>query len=172
MAMFKKNDIVMYGATGVCRVVDIGTPEFAQEAERLYYFLEPIYQNGLIYAPIDNETVSIRYVISRSEANELIESIDGIQVEHFGGQSMQQVSQKYQQILDKHDCRELLMLTKSIHAKALESLKQNKRLGQIDKRFKKKAEELLFGEFSIALDMEKDEVERYIYDRLTVSLSM
>ena len=31
---------------------------------RLYYVLEPLYQSGVIYAPVDNEKVHMRPVIS------------------------------------------------------------------------------------------------------------
>lgn len=169
--MFKINEMVMYGGTGVCKVKDIGTPDFFDEdEERVYYFLEPVYQNGIIYAPVDNDKVAIRPVISAEEANELLESIDEINAEIYKGNSMKQLSQHYQKIIDTHNCGALLKLTKSIYAKRMDAIKSKKRLGQIDKRFMKKAEELLYGEFAAALDVDKEKVEEYVHEKLNVVL--
>ena len=63
--MFKENELVMYGSTGVCRVKEIGRPSFVdKDDERIYYLLEPVFQSGVIYAPIDNDKIPIRAVIS------------------------------------------------------------------------------------------------------------
>jgi CarD family transcriptional regulator len=52
--------------------------------------------------------------------------------------------------------------------------KDKKKLGAIDERFKKKAEELLFGEFAVVLDIPKEDVRSYISNKVqeTVSLSV
>lgn len=165
--MFKKNDLVMYGAIGVCRVTKIDTPDFVEDNDRLYYFLDPVFQSGAIYAPIDNEKVSIRPVISADEAKALIEDIDSIKTDDFKSRSMQQLSQHYQEILDTHNCRELLSLTKTIYKKSIEASEQNKNLGQIDKRFMKKAEDLLFGEFAVALNTDREAIGEKIYKRFS-----
>ena len=57
-------------------------------------------------------------------------------------------------------------MTKSIHAKKVDAMKQNRHLGQIDKKFMKKAEDLLFGEFAAALRISRDDVEGFIQERL------
>ena len=161
--MFKENELVMYGATGVCKVTKIGRPDFCvEDEERLYYFLEPLYQNGIIYAPVDNDKVFMRPIITAEEAAGLLDNIDQIEADEYRGHSMQQLSQHYQSIIDTHNCDALLGLTKSIYKKAKDALRNNKRLGQIDKRFMKRAEELLFGEFAVALDTDKDSIEEYI----------
>lgn len=169
--MFKVEELVMYGGTGVCKIIDIGTPDFdIGEIEREYYFLEPLYQNGMIYAPVDNEKVSIRPVISAEEANALIDGISELDVEVFRGTSMQQMSQHYQKIIDTHKPEELLKFIKSIYAKKINASKDNKRLGQIDKRYMKKSEELLYGEFSAALDVDRDKVLKYVHHKLEEAL--
>ena len=62
--MFKVDELVMYGGTGVCKVIEIGRPDFSDD-DRLYYFLEPVYQSGMIYAPVDSERVVMRPLISK-----------------------------------------------------------------------------------------------------------
>lgn len=165
--MYKIDELIMYGSTGVCRVSEIGKPSFVDEKdENLYYFLEPLYQSGIIYAPVENAKVFMRPVITEEEANDLIDGIPEIHTEIYKNCSMQQLTKQYQSILDTHMCSELLKLTKSIREKGLEAMKNKKSLGQIDKKFMKKAEELLFGEFAAVLHIEKDEVGEYIKNRL------
>jgi len=165
--MYEINELIMYGSTGVCKVSDINKPDFAKSDEdKLYYVLEPLYQTGVIYAPVDNERVFMRPVISENEAKDLIDSIPEIHTEIYKNSSMQQLTKHYQSILDTHGCRELLELIKSIYLKKLDASKHNRHLGQIDKKFMKRAEDLLFGEFAAALNISKEEVQSYIQTRL------
>lgn len=165
--MYDIDDLIMYGGTGVCKVSDITKPEFSgSDEDRLYYVLEPLYQSGVIYAPVDNQKVFMRPVISEDEAKDLIDNIPQIHTEIYKSSSMQQLTKYYQSVIDSHKCVELLQLTKSIHAKKVDAMKQNRHLGQIDKKFMKKAEELLFGEFAAALHISKDDVEDFIQERL------
>ncbi len=167
MQMYEINDLIMYGSTGVCKVSDITTPDFAAEKEdNLYYVLTPLYQNGVIYAPVNNEKVFMRPVITEDEAKDLIDNIPRIHTEIYKNSSMQQLTKYYQSVLDTHRCLDLLKLTKSIHEKKEAAMKQNRHLGQIDKKFMKRAEDLLFGEFAAALHISKDDVQSYIEDRL------
>ena len=169
--MYHIDELVMYGGTGVCRVADIGHPDFVPDEDRLYYFLDPVYQNGIIYAPTDNDRVFMRPVLSAEEVQALIEEIPGLAVVSYRGGSMQQLSQRYQNVLDTHSCIDMLQMAKSIYIKMLDALSHNKKLGQIDKRFMKRAEDLLYGEFAVALNKSRDDVEEYVHRKMTENLS-
>jgi CarD family transcriptional regulator len=54
----------------------------------------------------------------------------------------------------------------SIYTKKQIVEQQNRKFGQIDKKFMEQAEELLFSEFSIALGIPKDKVQEYIASRV------
>ena len=43
--MFKVNDYIMYGMTGVCQVVDITKESFIDNLQKEYYVLKYIYSN-------------------------------------------------------------------------------------------------------------------------------
>ena len=65
--MYKVDDLIMYGGTGVCKVEAITRPDFEEPDEnRLYYVLQPLYQSGTIYAPIDNDKV---FMVSTSKVS-------------------------------------------------------------------------------------------------------
>lgn len=164
--MFNVGDLIIYGGTGVCRVKDITHPDFGMPEDRLYYILEPVYQAGTIYAPVDNGKVYMRPVISEEEANELIDIMPEVHTEIYKSSSIQQLSKHYQAIIDTHKCLDLIRLTKSIRKKKEAAMRQNRRLGQIDKKFMKRAEDLLFGELAAALDMSRDDLDSYIQNRI------
>ena len=164
--MFKKGDLLMYGSIGVCEVTGIETPDF-EKSGKLYYCLRPRYQSGMIYAPIDNEKVFIRPVLSSAEVNSLIDAIPEIETTIYKCSSIQQLSKMYQSILDSHDTESMLAMTKSIHAKEKNAIKNNRKLGHIDKKFLKRAQDIVYGEFAAVLGLERDDIENYIRTRLT-----
>ena len=75
--MFQKDDMVRYGAHGVCKVEDITEKNFNGEAIR-YYVLRPIYNDtSTIYVPIHNHalTQNMRKVLSKEELQSLIQTM-------------------------------------------------------------------------------------------------
>ena len=62
--MFKINDYIVYGDNGICKVVDIGIPSISCNKNRVYYTLEPIYESGKIYTPVDNNHIIMRKLIN------------------------------------------------------------------------------------------------------------
>ena len=164
--MYKIGDLVMYGATGVCRVEAVSKEKFSLEELQMYYVLQPLYQNGRIYAPVENSKVYMRHIISEDDANELIDDMPSMEAEAVKCGSVQQLSKHYQSVIDTHDCRNLVQLAKSIRLKEEAANRQNKHLGQIDKKFMKRARNLLFEEFAAALNIKKSEVAGYINRRV------
>lgn len=165
--MFEKNQLVVYGGTGVCRVRDITTPNISiAQRGQLYYVLEPLYQAGTIYTPVDSDKVSMREVISKEEAEHLIDLIPGMRAQAFTSSSVQQLAEHYGQSLQAHDCESLIELVMSIYAKKRSAESQKRRFGQVDASFMKRAEDLLYGEFSVALGIPKDTVGDYIAARV------
>ena len=165
--MFQPGDLVIYGATGVCRVEEITCPGgTGADRNRRFYLLKPLQQDGVIYTPVDNAKVPMRPVISREEAEALIDLIPSIQVEAYHGSSLQALAQHYQSAVRTHECRDFLELMMSIYAKRRQAEAQKRRLGMVDERFMKQAERLLYGELSVALDIPFDQVEPYIARRV------
>ncbi len=164
--MFRVGDLIMYGGTGVCRVKELMTTGSDETGEDRYYILEPVYQNGIIYAPIGSEKVFMRPLISAAEALDIIDTMPGISPDVFVGTSTQQLARHYQEIISSHDTTRLIMMAKAIHLKNRNAMKQNRRLGQIDKKYMKLAEDFLFGEFACSLNISRDKVEDFIRERL------
>ncbi len=168
--MFNIGDIVVYANSGVCEVKDISTPRSrAIKKGTLYYFLKPLYNEGIIYCPVDNPKVFIRPVISKQEAEHLVEMIPTITAEAYHNRSTQLLSEHYGEAINSHDCGELIELMMSIYQKKQTLNGQKRKLGQVDERFMKRAQELLYGELAVALGIDKKDVEAYIAARVEKS---
>ncbi|RCX18647.1 hypothetical protein DFP94_106181 [Fontibacillus phaseoli] len=83
-------------------------------------------------------------------------------VDAFYSREMRQLSDHYKKSLNSHLCEDLIELTMSIYAKKQELGEQNKKIGSLDESVMKRAEDLLFGELSAALEIPKEKVADYI----------
>lgn len=163
-AMFKTNDFIIYGKMGVCKIINITVPDKVS-TKQLYYVLEQTEDNCIIYAPVDTK-VPMRPIISADEANRLIDMIPDIKAKAYYNEKMMALTQHYKEAIEAFNCEDLIELIKSIYAKKQIAQQQNRKLGQIDGKFMKQAEELLYNEFSYALGIPKDTVPDYIAARV------
>lgn len=165
--MFAKGDYIIYGSTGVCQVEAVGTPAGIASADqgRLYYTLTPVYGVGTIYIPVDGK-VFMRPVISRDEAEELIDRIPEIQGDACENRDQKFLTTHYKSFIQSHECEDLVELIKSIYARNQHMIRNGKKAGTTDRQYMKKAEELLHGELSVALGIPLGEVPEYIAKRL------
>lgn len=165
--MFKAGDLIVYGSTGVYRVSDITTRDFSGvDKDQLFYILIPLHQGCTIYAPVDSTKIFMRPIISKVEAERLINMIPNIKAEVFHSRIPRELTEHYEATLKTPDCAELIELTKSIYAKKQSAEQQNRKFGAVDERFMKRAEELLFGELAAALNIPIENVPDYISERI------
>lgn len=162
--MYQIGTLVVYGSSGVCEVRAVE----AREGGRFYYTLSPLFGTEVIYAPVDTK-VYMRPVLSRDEAEGLVRHMPAIPAEHVDGQSMQALSRHYQDAFLSHDCRDLVQLLKTIDAKDSAAVKHGKKPGKIEERFRKRAEDLLYGELSVALGIDREQVPQYIQHTIQAS---
>ena len=169
--MYQVGELILYGGTGVCRVSEIIAKRFTRsEPEKLCYVLTPLYSPGTITTPVDNGKVFTRPVISRDEAIDLIDTIPSIHAESYNNSNLQQLESHYRSKLESHDCLDLLKLTMSTYQKKTERESAKLKFGAVDRRYMERAENLLFGELAVALDIDRDSVQSFIENRLQIVL--
>lgn len=166
--MFQPGELLVYGSTGVCRVEKV-THLPGGDRKRLYYLLNPLWQDGVIYAPVDSVKVPMRPVISREEADALIDQMPGIQAAVCRGTTVQALTQQYQSAVRDGGHQALIEMMKAIYLKRGQAEAKNRRLGIVDERYMKQAERLLYGELATALEIPYDEVEGYIAARIDMA---
>ena len=152
---------------GVCRVEAVETrvlPKGAGEAQ--FYVLKPIYQTCAVSTPVDNDKIPMRPVISREETERLIDAIPNVHAEAYHNKVLRQLSEHYENIIKLYDCAKLIELLLSTYDKRRLCAQQKKKFGAMDERYMKRAEDMLFGEFAVALGIDKNEVPGYIIQRI------
>lgn len=165
--MFETGDMIIYGGTGVCKVTAVAPLAGSRGAERkrLYYTLKPCYGTETIYAPVDTK-VFMRKVITREEAEQLIDRIPELEPDICNERNMRLLSEHYKANLDTHCCEDLLQTVKAVYLKGVRAAEQKRKPGQVDQHFGKRAEELLYGELAVALDIPFEQVKPYITARM------
>ena len=165
--MYQVGDWIIYGNTGVCHVAEIRTIDSPYtDDDQLYYVLRPLSQNYTISTPVNNTKVFTRPVISKSEAEQLVDSIPSIEAQAYHSQRVQELAEYYKTYVVMHDIADLVELTMSLHAKQHPAGGGEGKFGAVDQKFMKQAEDLLFGELSVALGIPKEEVPEYIASRV------
>lgn len=160
--MYEVGQLIVYGASGVCRVEAVEHPTFVPKEmkDRLYYRLKPLYDQGTLYTPVDTAN-TLRPVITREEADALIRSIPQIEPVPCASHSPQLLGEHYKSFFQSHRCEDLMTLLKTIYSKLRRSANP-RAASKTDQHYLKKAEELLYNELAVALELPVDEVKPYI----------
>ncbi|MBN1321320.1 MAG: hypothetical protein JXA87_10825 [Thermoleophilia bacterium] len=165
--MYQVGDWIVYGNTGVCRVAQITTVGSSWiGVDQLCYVLEPFSQNYTIATPVANKKVFTRPVISKGEAERLVDKIPSIEARAYHSSRVQELAEHYRSYVATHDCADLIELTMSLYAKKHDVGEHKSRFGAIDQKFMKQAEDLLFDELSVALGISREAVPEYITSRV------
>ena len=165
--MYAIGDLILYGRTGVCRVEEIGedTPR-GSDGPQKYYTLKPLYQKCSIRTPVTGGKIFHRPIVSRREAESLIRKMPELEAEPYYNHNLNQLREHYRKRLESCACEDLVLLTKSLYRKKREAEAQRRKLGSVDERYMKEAEDLLYGELAAALEIERSSVEHFIADFL------
>lgn len=161
--MYQKGDYISYSGHGVCRISDIRAMDFGTgSGAQDYYVVEPIAAgNATIYLPRGNPKVlsRMRPVLTKEEIDAIIFSVRDDQIPWTNDRKVR-IAQ-FQQILSRRDTRELLMLASCLHKR-----KTEKGLPTGELEMLHKAEGMIEQEFSFALNLRREEIGKYIRDRL------
>ncbi len=162
--MFEIGDFIVYGNMGVCTVDEIGPLDSPLiPKDKLYYTLVPHYTNGSrIFTPIDNKKVIMRPIISKDEALELLDDIakiDSLDITNEKGREA-----KYKEVFATCDCRELIKIIKTIYERKEKRQEEGKKLTVADEKYIRLAEDSLYGELAIPLDMDVEEVREQVVE--------
>lgn len=166
--MFEIGEYIVYGSNGVCEVTDIrnmnlhGVPK-----DKLFYVLAPRKQKGsTLFTPIDSAKTIMRRVLTKKEALELIDGMSGIEELYFSNDKLRE--EKYKECLRSCDCKEWIKIIKTLYLRREEKQTQGKKFAATDERYLKMAEENLYEELSVAMDMSKEKVQHYIEEKLGI----
>lgn len=160
--MFKKGEYVVCGNKGVCMVEDVTTLNISGvDKGREYYILKPVYTAGsTVYVPVDSTKESIRKVLEREEANKLISGIPDVPLITIANDKL--LEQEYRGCMKSNNCEEWVKIIKTIYLRKQKRLEAGRKVTAVDAKYFRIAEDNLYGELAISLDMPREEVESYI----------
>lgn len=154
--MFGIGDYVICSNKGVCVVENITTLNITGvDSERQYYILKPLYITGsTVYVPVDSPKDSIRKVLERDAAQKLVETIPEIPMLVITNDKLSE--QAYKECIKKNDCAELVKIIKTIYLRKQKRLQAGRKVTAVDAKYFHIAEDNLYGELAVALDMSRD----------------
>ncbi len=159
--MFKKGDLVLYSTYGLCDITDVTTVDIPGiDKDRLYYILSARSSKCTIYVAADGDLSKMRKPISKEEAKDLISKIG--EIEPLKLKDEKKPAAEYKEVLQKHDCIELFKLIKCIYFRRKKRLDERKKVTAADDKYMHLAEDLLYQELGVVLDIPKDQVLDYI----------
>ena len=160
--MFSVGDKIIYGENGVCTVESIGPLSMAgAPKDKLYYYLSPLIGSGTYFAPVDSGAY-MRPVMSRAEAEALIDAMPGIQPAICNDNRFNHVDTFYKNLFKQHSCEALVSIVKGLRSRMSDRKTKSSRAEATMKR----AKDILHGELSVALEIDVKDVEDYIVSRL------
>ncbi|MFA9378739.1 MAG: CarD family transcriptional regulator [Lachnotalea sp.] len=164
--MFKVGDYVVYANNGVCKVDDINSIQATGvPKERLYYILTSVYISGSkVFTPVDNDNVIMRGIISKKEANLLIEDIENIEILPVKNEKNREFI--YKESMKTCECKELMRIIKTVYNVKETRHAEGKKLAVSDEKYLKLAQDSLYGELAIPLEINKEEVEELVLFRI------
>lgn len=170
--MFQIGEFVIYGLQGVCKVVDIGHPGISGvPKDRLYYTLTPTRCPGdKIFTPVDNTKTVMRPVISREEAMNLIDGMNAMEMFEIPDERKREFY--YKNAIKKCDCGELVKIIKTTYLRKKSRNAAGKKAIADDEKYFKIAEDTLYAELAIALDMDPENVKKFILDHMQMTENM
>ena len=161
--MYSVGEKIIYGENGVCTVQSIGPLAVSGAAkDRMYYHLRPLIGSGIYFAPVDSGAY-MRPVMSREEAEALIDSMPGIEPAICHDNRFNHVDAFYKELFKQHSCEALVSIVKGLRCRMSERKSKSSRAEATMKR----AKDILHGELSVALELDLKEVEPYILSRLS-----
>ena len=161
--MYQKDQLIIYGNSGVCRIDEIGVPKNLPVPDKgtLYYKLTPIHGSETIYVPVDS-SVFMRPVLTREQAIALISKIPEIPENIFPIHNQKAMAEYYRSSIQSHQCEKLVQLIKTVRKKDHALSCCGKKLGKTDLQYMKQAKILLEEEISVALKIPFEETSKYI----------
>lgn len=154
--MFNVGDIVVY-RKDVCKIKDIKKNHLSGKD---YYILAPIDDDSLIIdVPVENRMGWLRNIISKDEADILINKIPNIEIIKTDEKNYEN---EYKRLLNENSLENLVKIIKTAYLRNDARIQNKKRISEKDDTYFKRAERQLYNELSVSLGMTYQETKEYI----------
>jgi CarD family transcriptional regulator len=163
--MFKINDYVVYGLTGVCQITDIIEVENGFNGETQYYVLNPVYaENMTIKVPVNSQNIQMRPIIAKDDIKSLIAAMPDH--ETIWVDDARQRTADFKAALRSGKNEEWVRIIKTLYREKEARSETGKKLNKTDEDIMIAAEKNLHEELALALNISPEEVISYILEHV------
>ena len=164
--MYNVGEYIVHPGQGVCRIEELVTEPM--EAYRLL----PIGMRHPTYIrfPVANSD-KLRRVLTRDEAEELIEEYPSMQVDNYTDRSNALEEEHFKQEIRKGTCRDSVRIVKTFRLRIAETRARNKKPPVVYERILKQASQRSLEELSCALDLPVEDVKMLFEKRFDDELN-
>ena len=160
--MHQRGDQVLYGIHGICNIVDLEMRKIDKKSIE-YYVLEPVEQPGTrFYVPTQNPAAvaKLRPIITQEELNDMLRSNDTCADVWIADEN--QRKQQYRDLITSGDRAALIQMVHTLHRHKEKQAAAGRKFHLCDESFLRDAERLLNAEFSLVLNIDQEDVGRYV----------
>ena len=164
--MFQINDVVVYGAQGVCKIVGMQEQKI-DGTNKTYFVCKPADDRGAtFYVPTWNEKAlaKMRKVMTKQDVDALIDSMPKKKPVWIANENERK--ETYKRILAGGNQAQIISMIQAIYLHKKEREAEGKRLHMSDEHFMKDAEQLLYNEWQYVLNVDKAGLMAYIFKRI------
>ena len=138
--MFKLNDYVCYGATGVCQITET-KKERISGVTKEYYVLKPVFnENSAVYVPMDNAALleKMRPIVSATELKKILANAKDRHDEWIANDF--QRTEYFRETLKSGNRADIIEIIRMIYRRQKELILRGKHLHVADERTRRDAQ--------------------------------
>ena len=137
------------------------------DGKRKYYVLRPVNsRKSTIYSPVDNEKVTIRQIMTREQAESLLQEVPKIQQITVENEKLRE--EQYKEIMKHSDLRDCIGLIKTLYHKRQTRLDQGRKFTTLDELDLREAMDILCSELALSLGMDNEEAQETLSTKLHI----
>jgi len=162
--MYNVGDVVIYSSHGLCSVEDICEQTFS-DITKTYYVLQPLNDSKLtIRTPIDNAKKQLRDIIKKDDALKILHSFTSPGVEWIEQNTHRM--RFHVEIIKTGDRQKQAHLLNTLLRKKLEYEANEKKFPNQEEKLLHSLQEIIFSEFSVALNKPSEEIYEDVVAKL------
>lgn len=165
--MFNAGDLIIYSAQGICRIDNICEKTYFGVTKK-YYTLHPLENSTLVInTPVDNDKVIMLELLSREEAEKILESFK------LPGAAWIEIhnerNQIYSDAVKRGNRKEISMIANTLMREKIKAVKDGRNLLEKDKKLLTSIENILFAELALSLNTTSEKIQEKIIKYVTES---
>lgn len=129
-----------------------------------YYRIQSLHDESLfVMTPVDTKKKTVRSIISKDDAEKLINEISSIETIEFEQRNAESI---YNNLIKSGDHHDMIRLIKTSYEKCADRTKKGLARNEKDKMFLRMGERLLYSEMAVALGKSYDDTKQYVINRV------